>query len=110
MGRRALADGIASGLALAGLAGGGCSVLGASVGRCSEWLFAGGVAMMLLSSLWALAGYGSPPGVISVFKGDAEVYPSAPPESLWVDRFVNVTNVWLTAGAVMVAISFLLVI
>ena len=46
-------------------------------------------------------------GLIGLWTGNVEVYPSAEPDSLWLDRFINARNVWLVAGLTMIAISFL---
>ena len=106
--RQALADGLVTGLAVTAVVWTVCRLLGMPGPRSSEIVFLAGALLVILSSLWAIAGYESPPGVLSILSGRAEVYPSASPGRLWVDRFVHVRNVWLTAGFVAIAASFAL--
>jgi hypothetical protein len=106
--RRSLADGAVTGLAFTAAVQAGCAVLGTAPVRCSEYVFLGGGLLAVLSSVWALAGYSSPPGVVSLLSGSAEVYPPPPDGRLWLDRFLHPGNVWLIAGLVAVAASFVM--
>lgn len=106
--RKALVDGLVTGLTATAVVWTACRLLGLPGPRSSEIVFLAGGLLVMLSSLWALAGYESPPGVLAIFSGQAEVYPSAPPGSLWVDRFVHLRNIWLTAGFVVMAASFVI--
>jgi hypothetical protein len=101
-----LADGFVTGIAVTAAIWALCGVLGFTTSRTSEIVFLTGALLALLSSLWALAGYRSPPGVLALIKGTAEVYPTAERGGFWIDRFIHVHNVWLTAGVVAVLASF----
>jgi hypothetical protein len=110
MTRRPLLDGLVTGIALSTAVFAACKLTGRSGTNCTEWLFYAGTLCILAASVWAAAGYHSPPGILSVLRGDAEVYPSAQPGSLWIDRFIQPGNVWVIAGLVTVLLSFLLLV
>jgi hypothetical protein len=76
--------------------------------HCSEWLFLAGSAVIALSAVWTIAGRHSPPGLLGLARGEAGAEPDAPTASFWLDRFIHPRNVWLTAGLVALAASFVL--
>jgi hypothetical protein len=99
-------DGLATGIVLAIAIALIDHFLGRSLLISSGWVFIAGIAMCLLSSVWAFAGYRSPPGLLGIWSGEAEVYPSAG-RTFWLDRLISTHNVWLIAGLVMILISLI---
>lgn len=106
-GREALWDGVATGVAASVLLCTVCLVTGRPVSHCGAWLFGGGAVLGVVSALWTIAGYRSPPGIIALVRDELEVFPAADEDSMWLDRTISVHNTWLVAGLVMLAASFL---
>jgi hypothetical protein len=105
--RTTLLDGIVTGLAAAGFLVVASFLTGRGVAAAGSWLFIGGALFGASSAIWTIAGYRSPPGLVGLLRDDVEVYPSATKDSLWLDRFISARNVWLVAGIVMIAASYL---
>ncbi len=100
-------DGLVTGAVLAGLLTLPCPLLGRPLGECGGWIFQIGALLALLSAVWTIIGYDSPPGLVGLWSGKVEVYPTANEDSLWLDRFICPRNVWLVAGMLMTLIAFL---
>jgi hypothetical protein len=108
--KASLADGLATALVALIAIGLGCVVWGLHVLKCSEMTFLAGGALIVLSAVWAAAGYSSPPGALSVWRGTAQVWPEPVGRRrlIWLDRFISPHNVWLTAGLWLIVLAFLL--
>ena len=105
--RTAVLDGIVTGLVAAGVLVVVGILTGQGAAAAGSWVFIGGALFGASSAIWTIAGYRSPPGLVGLLRDDVEVYPSATKDSLWLDRFISARNVWLVAGLVMIALSFL---
>jgi len=100
------ADGLLTGLAIAGILVLPC-LAGGAPGDCGARIFLVGVGLAFASALWTLA-FDAPPGIVALATGKARPQRPAPERGpIWLDRFVSPRNTWLVAGSTMVLVSFL---
>ena len=102
-------DGVVSAAAVIAVVEAACLILSRPQLLCREWVFFAGLGLVGLSAVWSLAGYRSPPGLLGLLRQDVQIYPSSA-RRFWMDRFIDPRNVWVIAGIVCVAASFVLAV
>lgn len=103
-----LADGLLTGIAtgIAGLAV--ARWRGLALPDAASGLFAAGALVSFLAMAWGALRRPSPPGLLRRWPRP----PAGPARhrQIWLDRAVSTSNLWLSAGVAMIALSFLVLL